>query len=266
MGSRVRAPSGPPDKNPAFRRGFFIFGCMSFWEKNLQRIEGLVYTLIILSIASIVLETHQGLSAEWHAGLKKFEIFTYIVFTTEYALRLGFAIRQGRAKSYAFSFFGIIDLLAILPFFLPFFIAFDARAIRTLRLLRMVNLVKVIRHSKAVRTLVKVIQSIKTELGLTLFASLVLVLMAGMMMYYAEHETQPEVFTNMSQAIWWAIATLTTIGYGDIYPITAIGKVLASLVALIGIGLIAIPTGLISAAYVEALKDDPHSADTKNQE
>ena len=118
----------------------------------------------------------------------------------------------------------------------------------------------------AVRTLVKVIQSIKTELGLTLFASLVLVLMAGMMMYYAEHETQPDVFTNMSQAIWWAIATLTTIGYGDIYPITAIGKLLASVVALIGIGLIAIPTGLISAAYVKALKDDAQSADTKKEE
>jgi voltage-gated potassium channel len=239
---------------------------MSFWEKNLQRIEGLVYALIILSIASIVLETHQGLSPEWHVGLKRFEFFTYIIFTLEYALRLGFAIRQGRVRAYAFSFFGLIDLMAILPFFLPYFISFDARAIRTLRLLRMVNLIKVVRHSKAVRTLVKVIQSIKTELGLTLFASLVLVLMAGMMMYYAEHETQPEVFNNMSQAIWWAIATLTTIGYGDIYPVTAIGKVLASLVALIGIGLIAIPTGLISAAYVEALKDDSQSADTKNEE
>ena len=109
-------------------------------------------------------------------------------------------------QSYALSFFGIIDLLAILPFFLPFIIAIDARAIRVLRLLRLVNVIKIGRHNRAINTLIKVIRSVRTEVAVTLFASIVVVVFAGILMYYAEHETQPEVFTNMSQSIWWAVA------------------------------------------------------------
>jgi voltage-gated potassium channel len=215
-------------------------------------IDRLVYGLIIASIIGIVAETHDISDNARHL-LSLFETVTYIAFSVEYVYRILQARKGSGIQSYALSFFGIIDLLAILPFFLPFIIAVDARAIRVLRLLRLVNVIKIGRHNKAINTLIKVIRSVRTEVAVTLFASVVVVVFAGILMYYAEHETQPEVFTNMSQSIWWAVATLTTIGYGDIYPVTALGKIIASSLAFVGIGLVAIPAGLISAAYVDEI-------------
>jgi len=215
-------------------------------------IDRLVYGLIIASIIGIIAETHDISENARHLfGL--FETVTYIAFSIEYIYRILQARKGLGIQSYALSFFGIIDLLAILPFFLPFIIAVDARAIRVLRLLRLVNVIKIGRHNKAINTLIKVIRSVRTEVAVTLFASVVVVVFAGILMYYAEHETQPEVFNNMSQSIWWAVATLTTIGYGDIYPITAMGKIIASSLAFVGVGLVAIPAGLISAAYVDEI-------------
>lgn len=215
-------------------------------------LDRIVYGLIIASIIGIVAETHDiSDNARYFLGL--FETVTYIAFSIEYIYRILQARKGLGVQSYALSFFGIIDLLAILPFFLPFIIAIDARAIRVLRLLRLVNVIKIGRHNRAINTLIKVIRSVRTEVAVTLFASIVVVVFAGILMYYAEHETQPEVFTNMSQSIWWAVATLTTIGYGDIYPVTALGKIIASSLAFVGIGLVAIPAGLISAAYVDEI-------------
>lgn len=215
-------------------------------------LDRIVYGLIIASIIGIVAETHNiSDNARYLLGL--FETVTYIAFSIEYIYRILQARKGLGVQSYALSFFGIIDLLAILPFFLPFIIAVDARAIRVLRLLRLVNVIKIGRHNRAINTLIKVIRSVRTEVAVTLFASIVVVVFAGILMYYAEHETQPEVFTNMSQSIWWAVATLTTIGYGDIYPVTALGKIIASSLAFVGIGLVAIPAGLISAAYVDEI-------------
>ena len=217
-------------------------------------LDRIVYGLIIASIIGIIAETHDISENARHLfGL--FETVTYIAFSIEYIYRILQARKGLGIQSYALSFFGIIDLLAILPFFLPFIIAVDARAIRVLRLLRLVNVIKIGRHNKAINTLIKVIRSVRTEVAVTLFASVVVVVFAGILMYYAEHETQPEVFNNMSQSIWWAVATLTTIGYGDIYPITAMGKIIASSLAFVGVGLVAIPAGLISAAYVEEINN-----------
>ena len=221
-------------------------------SKSTEILDRVVYFLIIASIVGIVAETHDiSDNARYLLGL--FETVTYIAFSIEYIYRILQARKGLGIQSYALSFFGIIDLLAILPFFLPFIIAVDARAIRVLRLLRLVNVIKIGRHNRAINTLIKVIRSVRTEVAVTLFASIVVVVFAGILMYYAEHQTQPEVFTNMSQSIWWAVATLTTIGYGDIYPVTALGKIIASSLAFVGIGLVAIPAGLISAAYVDEI-------------
>jgi len=221
-------------------------------SKSTEILDRVVYFLIIASIVGIVAETHDiSDNARYLLGL--FETVTYIAFSIEYIYRILQARKGLGVQSYALSFFGIIDLLAILPFFLPFIIAIDARAIRVLRLLRLVNVIKIGRHNRAINTLIKVIRSVRTEVAVTLFASIVVVVFAGILMYYAEHQTQPEVFTNMSQSIWWAVATLTTIGYGDIYPVTALGKIIASSLAFVGVGLVAIPAGLISAAYVDEI-------------
>lgn len=219
-------------------------------------LDKFIYTLILLSIAAIIAESFESFNLRFGKYLSAFEIFTYIIFSGEYIYRIIKSSREQSWKSYVFSFFGIIDLLAIIPFFLPFLISIDARSIRVLRLVRLVNIIKIGRHNKAINSLITVIKSVRVEVGVTMFTSIVAVVFAGILMYYAENETQPEVFSNMGQSIWWAVATLTTIGYGDIYPVTAIGKLIASSLAFVGIGLVAIPAGLISAAYVEEVNNN----------
>lgn len=221
------------------------------FSKSLDLIS---YGLIVLSILSIIIETHD-ISNSVRNTLDVIELVTYGAFSIEYILRIQSSIKLGGWKSYVFSVWGIIDLLAIVPFYMPMFINADTRSIRVLRLFRLTNVLKMGRRSKAVVTLIKVISSVRAELAITAFTSLVTVIFAGILMYYAEHDSQPEIFVNMSQSIWWAVSTLTTIGYGDIYPITPLGKLLASVLAFVGIGLIAIPTGLISAAYIEEVKN-----------
>jgi voltage-gated potassium channel len=216
-------------------------------------VDKVAYALIVLSIGSIILDSH-NLSAEMKAAVQNFDTLAYLAFSIEYILRIYWSIKKGLGFKYVTSFFGLIDLFAILPFFLPLLLVVDTRFLRLLRLLRLVNLIKLGRHSKAIENLLFVIRSIRYELAITLFTSLLLVVFSGILMFYAENSAQPEVFTNMSQSIWWAVATLTTVGYGDIYPVTALGKVLSTIVAFIGIGLVAIPAGLISAAYVEQIK------------
>lgn len=216
-------------------------------------VDSISYGLILFSIVLVIVDTH-NVSPEVRRLLHWFEIATYLAFSVEYIVRIRFAMTNRGWRSYVFSFWGMVDILAIIPFYLPLMVSIDSRFLRVLRLLRVVNIVKAGRHSRAIKTLLKVIRSVSTEVSVTLFASVVTVVFAGMLMYYAEHDAQPEVFSNMTQSIWWAVATLTTIGYGDIYPITALGKLIASLLAFVGIGLVAIPAGLISAAYIEELK------------
>ena len=144
--------------------------------------------------------------------------------------------------------------MAVLPFYLPMVIVFDSRALRVLRLIRALRVLKVGQHSKAIQHLLQVFRQIKGELMLTFFLSLILIVFSGIVVFYAESPSQPDVFRNIGSSIWWAFATLTTVGYGDIYPITVLGKLIASFVAIVGIGLIAIPTGLISATYVDILR------------
>lgn len=214
-------------------------------------LDKFIYTLILLSIAAIIAESFEAFNLRFGKYLSAFEIFTYVIFSGEYIYRIIISSKEKSWKSYVFSFFGIIDLLAIIPFFLPFLISIDARSLRVLRLVRLVNIIKIGRHNKAINSLIAVVKSVRVEVGVTMFTSIVAVVFAGILMYYAENEAQPDVFSNMGQSIWWAVATLTTIGYGDIYPVTAIGKLIASSLAFVGIGLVAIPAGLISAAYVE---------------
>lgn len=212
-----------------------------------------IYALILLSVAAIIAESFESFNSKFGQYLSVFETFTYVVFSGEYIYRIVESSRKTSWRSYVFSFFGIVDLLAIIPFFLPFLISIDSRSIRVLRLVRLVNIVKIGRHNKAISSLIAVIKSVRVEVGVTLFTSIIAVVFAGILMYYAENKAQPDVFSNMGQSIWWAVATLTTIGYGDIFPITSMGKLIASCLAFVGVGLVAIPAGLISAAYIEEL-------------
>lgn len=222
------------------------------FEEKLDRAS---YTLIITCVAAIIVESH-SLSTTQIRLLEAFNIVAYVFFSFEYVLRLILASRQGTLRSYVFSFFGLIDLLAIAPFFLPLVVAVDTRVLRLVRLLRFVNVLKLGRHSKAIENLVAVFKAVRYEISITFFTSALVIVLSGILMFYAEHEAQPAVFTNMSQSIWWAVSTLTTVGYGDIYPITPIGKLLAATLAFVGIGLVAIPAGLVSAAYIDFIKQN----------
>ncbi|MDC0376667.1 ion transporter [Schleiferiaceae bacterium] len=217
-------------------------------------IDKAVYLLILLSTFAIILESDQELSAQYNRPFQVFEIISVTIFSIEYVYRTILNFRRYRNFKYNYGFYGLIDLIAVLPFFLPLAFVFDSRALRILRLIRALRILKVGKHSKAVKHLLQVFKEIKGELTLTFFLSLILIVFAGIVVFYAENPTQPEVFNNIGSSIWWAFATLTTVGYGDIYPVTVIGKLIASFVAIIGIGLIAIPTGLISATYVDILK------------
>lgn len=223
----------------------------SLGAEKYKALDTFIYILIILSAVSMFLDSYEGIHVKYGNILSRFELFCVLVFTLEYIVRTFSSIKVHGKLKYNFSFLGIIDVVSILPYYLPIFFALDLRSIRLLRLVRLARILKIARHSKAINQLVRVLYSIRHQLQLTFFLSFIVIVISGMLIYYAEHEEQPEVFQNMGQSIWWAVATLTTVGYGDIYPVTGIGKTIASIVALVGIGLIAIPTGLISAAYVE---------------
>lgn len=225
-------------------------------RKWTDRIDKFIYVLILLSTLAIILESDQELSKTYHRLFQNFEVISVAIFSLEYVYRTALNFRRNKNLKYNYSFYGLIDLIAVLPFFLPLAFAFDSRALRILRLIRALRVLKVSQHSKAVKHLLQVFKQIKGELTLTFFLSLILIVFSGIVVYYAENPSQPDVFNNIGNSIWWALATLTTVGYGDIYPITVLGKLIASFVAIVGIGLIAIPTGLISATYVDILKKE----------
>lgn len=216
-----------------------------------------IQTLIVLSLISFSVETLPNLDPEFRNFLRIFEIVSVVIFTVEYLLRLLVAKRK---LQFVFSFYGIIDLLAILPFYLTFKI--DLRSVRILRLFRLFRIFKIIRYSKAIRRFARAFISIKEELVLFLILSSFLLFLSAVGIYYFENPEQPEVFQSVFHSMWWAVATLTTVGYGDIYPITVGGKIFTSVMLFIGLGVIAVPTGLIASALTKT-RDDKKIPGTK---
>ncbi len=212
-----------------------------------------IYVLIVLNIIAIILESYKELRVQFGSLFYVFEVFSVIVFTLEYILRLW--ISEKKLK-FVFSTFGLIDLLAVLPFYLPFLFVFDFRFLRILRLFRMLRVFKLGRYSNSIRLISSVLKETRAELAMTIFIAFILLVFSSTLMYYVENDVQPEKFASIGHAFWWAIATLTTIGYGDVYPITGLGKVLSAVIALIGIGFVALPTGIISSAFIERIKQD----------
>ncbi len=212
-----------------------------------------IYALIILNVIAIVLESYKGLRVQFGDFFRVFEVFSVVIFTIEYILRLWTSEKK---LKFAFSIFGIIDLVAILPFYLPFLFTFDFRFLRILRLFRMLRVFKLGRYSKSLRLISSVLKETRAELSITVFIAFILLVFSSTLMYYVENDAQPDKFASIGHSFWWAIATLTTVGYGDIYPVTGLGKILSAVIALIGIGFVALPTGIISSAFIERIKED----------
>ena len=208
-----------------------------------------IILLIVLNIIAVILNSFDDLSASLNKALLYFEYFSIIIFSTEYLIRLWTAdllFPKSKLPQLRFivSFTALIDLFAILPFYLPFLIPCDLRFLRILRLFRLFRILKLNRYSHAMVTIGNVFKNEKEKLAATIFITLILLIFSSSIMYYVENEAQPEKFPNIVAAVWWAVATLTTVGYGDIYPITVIGKLFS------GIGLIALPTGIISSGFI----------------
>jgi voltage-gated potassium channel len=194
-----------------------------------------IIILICINVLLVILDTFTGFPNWVMSTFRLVETVSVIIFTIEYILRVWTATylhetltSAGARKKYMLSFMAIVDLIAILPFYIPFIIPIDLRVLRMIRLLRLLRILKVNRYTSALATVGSVIKRKGTQLLSSMLVVAVLMIMASVLMYNIECDAQPEAFENAFSGLWWAIATLTTVGYGDVYPITALGKILGN--------------------------------------
>ncbi len=217
-------------------------------------------TLIALNVVAMIFESLESVHRAAPSCFAWFEATSVVLFSVEYVLRVwsctaANAYRRpilGRLR-YMFTPLALVDLLAILPFYLPTTVL-DLRSLRAVRLFRVLRIAKLARYSEALRLIGRVVLSRRVELTNTAFILAILILFASSLMYFAERDAQPNVFSSIPAAMWWAVATLSTVGYGDVYPVTGAGKVIASVIAVLGIGMFALPTGILGAAFVEEVQ------------
>jgi voltage-gated potassium channel len=206
-----------------------------------------IQILILLSLVSFTIETLPNNSKETIEILTNFEFICVIFFSIEYLLRIYVAKKP---MQYIFSFYGIIDLLAIFPFYLNR--AYDLRSLRAFRVFRVFRALKLIRYNKALKRFSIAAKIIREEMILFLMITAIFIFIASAGIYYFENEAQPEVFKSVIHSGWWAVVTLTTVGYGDIYPITVGGKVFTFFILIVGVGIVTIPAGLVASALAKA--------------
>ena len=207
--------------------------------------------LILISIITFTIETFPDLEADTRKFLRATEVVIIIIFTIEYLLRLYVADRK---PDYVLSFYGVIDLLAILPFYLASGI--DLRSLRVFRMFRLFRLLKLLRFGRAMRRFARAFIIAKEEIILFSVVTLMLLYLSAVGIYYFEHIAQPEAFKSVIHSLWWAVTTLTTVGYGDVYPITAGGKIFTFIILMIGLGIVAIPAGLLASALSKARMEE----------
>ena len=211
-----------------------------------------VLGLIVGSLVALSIETLPGLPEETTAALRLLEAVITVLFTVEYGMRLAAAERKWR---YVFSFYGIVDLVAIVPFYISLG-GVDLLAVRAVRLFRVFHVLKVFRYSSALHRYRRALTLAREEILLFLLAAGILLYLSAVGIYYFEREAQPEHFQSILHSLWWAVATLTTVGYGDIYPVTTGGRVFTFVVLVCGLGIVAAPSGLIAAALSRAREEE----------
>lgn len=218
--------------------------------------------LIFLDISSFILETSTQINLKYSLIFQGIAIFTTIVFSVEYILRLWLCtIRErfrhpvwGRVR-YALTPLAVVDFMSIFPFY--FLLIFHNLAfLNTLRLFRLARILKIGRYSKSVRSLARAVISKKGELLITFSIVFFLLIIASSLMFFVEHNAQPETFSSIPAAMWWGVVTLTTVGYGDIYPVTVLGKLLGAILAFFGIGVFVLPAGIVASGFAEEVKEE----------
>lgn len=230
------------------------------WRRH-DWVDLFLMTLITLNIVAVILETVPEIGGEWAGFFWWFEFGSVVVFSVEYLLRLLVCTENPRYTGsvtgrlrFALSPMAIVDLLAILPFYLPMLLAVDLRMLRMLRMLRFLRVLKLGRYSTSMQLIGRVLHAKRADLLITMTVVIFLLTLASGAMYVVEHEAQPQSFDSIPKAMWWGIATLTTVGYGDVYPITAAGKLLAAVIALLGVGIFALPAGILASGFSQEIE------------
>ncbi|MBC7981348.1 MAG: ion transporter [Armatimonadetes bacterium] len=216
--------------------------------------------LIFLNVIAVIVGTVQSIELRWGAVLEVLEVVSVIVFTFDYLARLWSCTVDyrytGRIRGrfrLALQPMSIIDLISILPFYLPF-VGIDLRFLRVLRLLRIFRIAKIGRYYSSLNVIQHVIKGKKEELLLSLVIMGILMVVSSSALYYCENSAQPEVFSSIPATMWWSVETLSTVGYGDMFPMTIPGKLCASVTSMLGIGMFALPTGILGAGFVEEIR------------
>ena len=229
----------------------------SIWDK---KIDTFLIALILLNVVAVILESVDELYNAYHVYFELFEAVSVAIFTLEYLLRVWTCTCidkfkhpvNGRLK-YIFSLSSMIDVLAIMPFYLPASFIYDLRFIRIFRLVRFLRIFKLGRYMAATRVLINVYKSKKEILVLCLFITVGLIVIASSFMYFAEHDAQPDKFSSIPATMWWSVTTLTTVGYGDVYPVTNLGRLMTACISILGIGLFALPAGVLASGFSEEI-------------
>jgi voltage-gated potassium channel len=237
-----------------------VYGVLEPGDKDSKYFDPFIMGLIILNVVAVTLSTVHTLYLRYAVYFDYFELFSVAVFSVEYILRLWSCTINPRFQDpirgrlrYMVTPMAIVDLVAVLPFYIPLIFP-DLRFLRAIRLLRLFRMLKMVRYSESLKTFTEVLRLKKEELGVMFFIILMLLIVASAMIYEAEHDAQPEAFSSIPASMWWGVVTLTTVGYGDIYPITPLGKLIGTVVVILGIGLFALPAGILASGFMEVLQ------------
>jgi voltage-gated potassium channel len=239
-----------------------VFRLLEGEQSRLGRVVSFaLLNLIVLNLLAVILETVPTLEARYASAFSIFENVSVAIFSVEYVLRLWSCTtnpkyRQGVAGRIRFALtpLALVDLIAIAPAYMPGDVFLDLRYARIVRLVRLLRVLKMARYSRTLRTFTNVLSAKAWDLGIIAFFLAILLVVSSITMFFAEHDAQPHVFSSVPAAMWWAAVTLTSVGYGDIIPITPVGKLFGSIIAFLGIGFFALPAGILAAGFAEEIR------------
>ena len=225
-------------------------------DKPSQYVDMILFILIVLNIAAVCLESVKHIGNEYKVAFNAFEFFSVVIFSIEYVLRvwsaparndLGNSTNIIKRMKYIFSFTGLIDFLAIIPSILPYF--FGGLDLRWLRVLRLLRLLKISNYSSALEDFFSAIKADWRSFSAALYLMVIALFLSSALMYIAEHDSQPEKFSSIPETMWWGLITLTTVGYGDVSPVTPLGKIIGAFTAIMGVCTVALFTGIVASAF-----------------
>lgn len=242
-------------------------------DRASQIFQIFIITLIILNVTVVVLATVETLRRRYGTFYRLFETFSVVVFTIEYVLRVWSCTAEekyshpvtGRLR-FMVTPAALVDLVAIVPFFIPRLTNIDLRAVRALRIFRLFRLLKLGRFSSSIDVFSDVLSQKKEQMIVAAFAVVILLVFSSSAMYFVEKRVQPDHFSSIPATMWWGVITLTAVGYGNVYPITTLGKVLGGIICFLGIGIFALPAGILASGFQEALNRRMGSDDDNDEE